>query len=205
MAQERAAAALPELLHYHTNPSIMSQEMKNNRLYTYTKILAFGLIVTGLACFWLYTAIGDAWQELMLMQHHETCSGFIVDVWEDVDEADSGEDLWYSYATYTYSLTDGQQFTQTTGGRGRLKSEFGDLSEPYPIEVEYLADNPTVSRIKGEGPDTILGWLRTEVGYLAFLPLLLLGIGLYLLWQEVSELRQLRKSEKSNAYDGRTR
>ena len=92
--------------------------MKGNGLYTYAKILAFGLIVTGLACFWLYTAIGDAWQELMLMQHHETCSGFIVDVWEDVDEADSGEDLWYSYATYTYSLTDGQQFTQTTGGRG---------------------------------------------------------------------------------------
>jgi len=172
--------------------------MANSRLYTYAKTLASGLIVTGLACFWLYTAIGGAWQELMLMRHHETCSGFIVDVWEDVDEADSGQLLWYSGATYTYSLPDGQQFTGTTSGSGRLKSEFWDLpEEPYPIEVEYLADNPTVSRIKGEGPDTILGWLRTEVGYYAFLPLILLVIGLYLLWKEINELRELRKSTRA--------
>ena len=135
------------------------------------------------------------------MRHHETCSGSIVYVWEDVDEADSGENLWYSGATYTYILPDGQQFTQTTSGHGRLKSGFSDL--PYPIEVEYLANNPTVSRIKGEGPETIPSWLRTEVGYYALFPVLLLVIGIYLLWKEVSELRRLRRSEKAQAYECR--
>jgi len=179
----------------------MSQEMRNNRLYTYTKILAFGLIVTALACFWLYTMIGNAWQELMLMRHSETTPGFIVDTWEDFDESDRGELLWYHGGTYTYRLPDGQQFTQTISGSGRLKTEFRGLSEPYPIDVEYLPNNPAVSRIKGDGPDTIPSWLRTEVGYKGIFPILLLGIGLYLLWKEVSELRHLRKSEKSKAYD----
>ena len=137
------------------------------------------------------------------MRHHETSPGFIVDTWEDFDVSDAGEHLWYHGGTYTYRLPDGQQFTQTISGSGRLKPEFRGLSELYPIEVEYLADNPTVSRITGDGPDSIPSWLRTEVGYKGIFPLLLLGIGLYLLWKEVSELRQLRKSEKAQAYEVR--
>ena len=179
----------------------MSQGMKKNRVYIYAKTLALGLIITGLASFWLYTAISGAWQDLMLMQHHETCPGFIVDVWEEIEgESDAGQDMWYYGVTYTYRLPDGQEFTQTISDSGRLKPEFRGLSESYPIEVEYLSDNPTVSRIKGDGPDTIPSWLRTKVGYYAFIPLILLAIGLYLLWKEISELRELRKSEKFKAY-----
>jgi len=175
--------------------------MKNNKLYKYAKILAFGLIVTGLACFMLYASIHVAWQDLMLMRHHETCSGFIVDTWEDVDENEASAEFWHYYVIYKYSLPDGQEFTQSMSHSGRLKSEFRDLSEPYPIEVEYLPDNPTVSRIKGDGPNSIPSWLRSSVGYWAFFWLPLLALGIYLLWKEVGELRELRKSEKSKAYD----
>jgi len=157
---------------------------------TYIKILAPGLIVTALACFWLYTTLIDAWQELTLMRNHETCFGYIIETWEDMTgEADDGRLIWEHGATYTYRLPDGREFTQYTRGHGRLKPEFQDLSQPYPIEVEYLPDNPTISRVKGDGPNNITGWLRTEVGYWAFFPLILLAIGVYLLWKAVSELR----------------
>ena len=179
----------------------MSQGMKNNRVYIYAKTLAVGLIITGLASFWLYTSISGAWQDLMLMQDHKTCSGFIVDTWEEIEgESDAGQDMWYYGYIYTYRLPDEQEFSQTMSHSGRLKPEFRGLSEPYPIEVEYLSGNPTVSRIKGDGPNTIPSWIRASVGYYAFIPLILLVIGLYLLWQEVSELRELRKSEKFKAY-----
>lgn len=157
---------------------------------TYIKILAPGLIVTALACFWLYTTLIDAWQELTLMRNHETCFGYIIETWEDMTgEADDGRLIWEHGGTYTYRLPDGREFTQYIRGHGRLKPEFQDLSQPYPIEVEYLLDNPAVSRIKGDGPNSIPSWLRTEVGYWAFFPLILLAIGVYLLWKAVSELR----------------
>jgi hypothetical protein len=148
--------------------------------------------------------MGIARQDFRLMRHHETCSGFIVDTWEDVDENEAGAEFWNYFVIYKYSIPDGREFTQSMSHSGRLKSEFRDLLEPYPIEVEYLPDNPTVSRIKGDGPNSILSWLRSSVGYWAFFPLLLLAIGIYLLWKEVGELRELRKSEKAKACDNGT-
>jgi len=145
---------------------------------TYIKILAPGLIVTALACFWLYTKLIDVWQELTLMRNHETCFGNIIETWEDMTgEADDGRLIWECGVTYTYRLPDGREFTQYTRGHGRLKPEFQDLSQPYPIEVEYLPDNPTISRIKGEGPNSIPSWLLSEVGDWAWLPLILLAVG----------------------------
>jgi len=158
---------------------------------TYIKILAPGLIITGLACYWFYTALNDAWQEFILMKSHETCSGYITETWEDMTgEADDGRLIWEWGVTYTYQLPDGREFTQYTRHQGRLKSEFLDLQEPYPIEVEYLPSNPTLSRITGDGPNSVPGWLRTEVGYRAFYPLILLIIGAYLLQKAVRELKK---------------
>jgi len=158
---------------------------------TYIKILAPGLIITALACFWLYNGLIDAWQELSLMRNHETCYGHIIETWEEVTgETDDGRPMWEHGGTYTYRLPDGREFTQGTRDPGRLAPEFQNLSQPYPIEVEYLPDNPTVSRIKGYGPKTIAGWLRTEVGYREFYPLILLALGIYLLWKAIGELRK---------------
>jgi|GEM_PF-3175088 len=121
---------------------------------------------------------------------NETCFEYIIETWEEMTgETDYGKLMWEHGGTYTYRLPDGREFTQYAGGHGRLKPEFQDLSQPYPIEVEYLPDNPTVSRIKGDGPNSIPSWLRTEVGYWAFFPLILLAFGVYLLWKAVSELR----------------
>ena len=81
------------------------------------------------------------------MRYGETCSGFIVDTWEDVEETDAGQLIWYHGGTYTYQLPDGREFTQNTIGSGLLKPEFRVISHPYSIEVEYLPDNPRVSSI----------------------------------------------------------
>jgi hypothetical protein len=157
---------------------------------TYMKILAPGLIVTGLACYGLYTSLDDAWQELKLMRNHETCSGYIIEIWEEmIGETDYGKLMWEYWGIYTYRLPDGREFTQYTRGHGRLKPEILDHSMPYPIEVEYLPDNPAISRIKGDGPNNILSWLRSEVADWGLLTFILLAVGVYLLLKAVRELR----------------
>ena len=125
------------------------------------------------------------------MRNHETCNGYIIETWEDVTgETDEGRPVWEHGGTYTYCLPDGREFTQYERGRGRLRPEFQDLSQPFPVEVEYLPYDPSVSRIKGSGPSSILGWLRTEVGYRAFYPLIMLGFGIYFIRIAIKKLRE---------------
>lgn len=174
--------------------------MKENKPYKY-KFLLLTLIVTtvvtGLVCYWQYKIItGNAWDELMLIQHHETCSGFLVDASWETDYYSV-----YSRVTYTYSIPDGRQFTQEISGHDTEKYQSWDLPYPIPIEVEYLPDNPSVSRIKGDGPYSSESWLWHElVGHGLFINWILIAIGIYLLYREVKELKRLKKHKKSVDY-----
>ena len=74
---------------------------------------------------------------------------------------------------------------------GRLQEE---IKDPYPIEVEYLPDNPLVSRIKGYGEDTVRNWLWHNVvlGSLAFL--VIASPGIILLKSAFGKTRPVERS-----------
>lgn len=106
---------------------------------------------------------GNPLNELALIRHSVVAPGFITEAWEDAESGDQGVQ-WFHTAVYTYRLTDGRELTEAVHGNGRLKDEFADLREPFPVEVEYLPGHPTVSRIKGGGCQTVTEWLWRKVG-----------------------------------------
>jgi hypothetical protein len=88
-------------------------------------------------------------------------------------------------------LPDGRSFKGTAEGSGRLKEQFQDLTEPYPIEIEYLPDNPDVSRIKGSGCGSVteLLWRKIGLGGLILVGLCWIPVGL--LWKGLKDLKRL--------------
>lgn len=155
--------------------------------------IVFGILVVVLAVlFWLYL-VGNPIHEFALIQKGQTVTGSIVDTWEDAESGDRGGAQWTHAAIYTYQLPDGRKFTaHTKHNSGRLKDEFRDLKQPYPIEVEYLADNPEVSRIKGDGCQSIFEWLWRTVGLGGLLLALFISPGYVLLRHAIRDIKRVR-------------
>ena len=161
------------------------------------KTIFWGVALVAGACGFWYYLVGNPLNELALIQRARIVPGFIIDTWEDVKDDDQGRAHWYHGATYTYRLPDGREFTQSTrDSPGRLKDEFLDLQQPYPVEVEYLSEDPAISRIKGDGSDSVSDWIWRKVGLGILLLALFLSPGIVLLRNGV---RQLKRSHSNLA------
>ena len=127
--------------------------------------LLCGLIAVLVACWFWYYSMGNPLHELALIQRGHVVAGSIVDTWEDAESpGERSGTRWYHGVAYRYRLPDGREFTQHTKSRsGRLEAEFQNLKQPYPIQVEYLPDNPTVSRIKGDGCGSGMEWFCWKI------------------------------------------
>jgi hypothetical protein len=170
----------------------------NDELGDLVKTLIWGVAWILGACWFWYYLVGNPLDELALIRGAQVAAGFIVDTWEDVEDGDEGGTHWFHGVTYTYRTPDGREFTQSIkNGSGRLKDELQDLQQPYPIEVEYLPDNPTVSRIKGNGCDSITEWLWRKVGLGSLILTLFVSPGIVLLRNGVREIRRTRQGPSS--------
>lgn len=128
------------------------------------KSVAWGVAwVAGACCCWLH-GFGNPAHSLTLILRGQTAPGRIVDAWEDFDQDECGRDHCYHHFSYTFCPAGGQQRTARTLPRsGRLHPEFVDLVQPVAIEVEYDPTDPSVSRIKGDGCQTVGDWLLADV------------------------------------------
>ncbi len=159
------------------------------RILTRWKTIIAILILLGIGSYFSYTVVSASWHKYLMMQRGETTSGYIIDVWEDVADVERGSVHWFYWGTYTYQLPDGREFIGKLEGEGRLKANFRSLTQPYPVEVIYLPDNPAISCISADLPDNILGIFRhSPMQYL--LAALFLSLGFYLLWVLIREVAQ---------------
>lgn len=155
--------------------------VKNEKYKEALKSIFWGIaLIVGAVLFWLYLA-GNPFHELALILNSNTTSGFIVNTWEDAEDGEEGGTHWYHYIGYKFEIENGSTFQSTMHGSGRLKDELHNLSEPFPIEVEYLVDNPNINRIKGDGCQSISEWLWRKVGLGGLLLILFLSPGFILL------------------------
>jgi len=143
------------------------------------------------ACWFLLYIGGNPLNELALIRCAQTVPGFIVDTWEDVVDDEHGRTHWFHSTIYKYRIPDGREFTQTEEGSGRPTAEFRNLTYPYPIEVEFLPGKPAVSRIKGSGHSSTLGWLVFKVGLGSLLLVLFCIPGMGLLRDAARDFRRL--------------
>jgi hypothetical protein len=173
----------------------MKKHLKSVVSYT-----AWGVVFcVGALWFWHYL-VGNPFDELELIRRGHTVPGFIVDTWEEVESGDEGGTHWLHGALYTYRMPDGQEFTQRTKeSSGRLKPELQDLTQPVPIEVEYLPDNPAVSRIKGDGSPNLFDWLWRKIGLGTLLLALFLAPGLGMLRTAIRDFKQHKRTLKQQS------
>lgn len=166
--------------------------MKNAHYGALKKSLG-GLIACYIAFqFWLYVG-GNPLHDFLLLRSGVVADGHIVNTWENVDDDDDGRAVWTHGAEYKFWLPNGKEITAKTLERsGRLKEDFANLTEPYPIKVEYYPNDPTISRIKGDGSTTLTEWLWRKAGLGGGLLALFLSPGVALLIAAYRELRNDR-------------
>jgi hypothetical protein len=103
------------------------------------------------------------------MRSAETVVGQVVDAFEDVEEAESGQDNWFSVIAYRFWLRDGREFVGKSQGPGRLPEHLRDATLPVSIDVEYLLADPSVNRLAGDGSQSMSHMLfRWSLGLFLF-------------------------------------
>lgn len=154
------------------------------------KLLGWGCaLLVGGASFFYYLA-GNPFHELVLIIYGEMAPGSIVDTWEEVGDGDDGGTRFLHGATYTFRLPGGREVTGSTGtDLGRLRSDLRDLDQPVGVEVEYYPRDPSISRIKGDGSQSLLEWILRKVVVGAFLLLILLSPGVTMISNSLRTLR----------------
>lgn len=117
--------------------------------------VVFGVTLIIGSSWFVYTAAGNSLDELALIRRAQIAAGSLVDTWEEEVVPERGPVGFLDVGVYTYRLSDGREFEITTSvPRGELKK--------YE-EVEYLPDNPAVSRLKGSGCQSVFEWLWRKV------------------------------------------
>lgn len=150
------------------------------------KMILFGVLWIVVAIlFWWYLA-GNPIDELKLILNSEVTDGFIVDAWEDIEDRDTGTEWVHSYL-YEFQIPDGRKYQGTEEGNGRI---ILDIEQPYPIEVEYLPDNPKVSRIKGSGSSDVWEWLLRKIGVGGLLLIMFSFPGFILIRNGINDIQE---------------
>jgi hypothetical protein len=142
------------------------------------KTLLYGIISFFVGLWFCHWMIGDPISSLLLLNYSKISDGYIIDSWEDSDSDDNG--VKYTYGiTYIYEIN-GRKFTEKYTGMGRIKSEFLNLNEPFPIKIEYLPSYPSINRIKGNGAQSLFEWFWRELLLSILIYGLILTIGIKL-------------------------
>ena len=167
----------------------------NKHLKSAASSTLWGIVALIVAFWYWHYLAGNPFDDLALIRRGHTAQGFIVDTWEDAVDGEEGQTHWYHGAIYKYRLPEGREFTQRTKDKsGRLETELRDLAQPFPVEVEYLPDNPAVSRIKGEGSPNLFDWLWRKAVLGSLLLALFLAPGFTMLRSAVRDFMQYHRT-----------
>ena len=141
--------------------------------------------------------LGNPLHDLLLLRYGHTTQGFIIDTYEEPPDRREGKTDWTYEVTYKYSIPDGREFINETGIRsGKLPQELRPpLIQPYPVEVEYLPDEPHISRLKGSAPKSVTGWFLRKVVLGALVLILFLAVGIMLLRDALQQYRRSKNNK----------
>jgi hypothetical protein len=108
----------------------------------------------GLFLFLMWIAFPHPIRDFRLAIEREVTQGRAVSSAVDVEECDSGQDCTMGYVGYVFDVPLKGSFYGNTSFRGGLPAEYKNVSaeHPVPIEVEYIATDPSVNRMVGGRP-----------------------------------------------------
>lgn len=142
----------------------------NKMKLRFFKSIGIGISIPIIAILiWLVSSsspINDFW----LITKSTIAKGYIIKAEEGTEVVESNEGrssevvYFYDYE-YRFTLPSGKTMNAYGSEAGELPENLMNLENPYQVEVEYLADNPKVARVKGMvGNDTtVLQWIRHRI------------------------------------------
>jgi hypothetical protein len=169
----------------------MYEKLMNLNNYKYrhasiTILLGVALIIGGIL-FWYHIA-GNPLDEFALIKRAKVAPCILADSYEDEHEDERGQVYPSEVGIYTFRLPDGREFkTYTEGPLGELEKQ---------LEVEYLPDNPSVNRIKGDGCQSIFEWLWRKMGIGGLLLLMCLAPGFLILREGIRKHKMINKNQE---------
>ena len=156
------------------------------------KTILYGILYTVVVlAIWWHIAGNPIVELNLILSAKDLTNGFIVDAWEDISEGDEGGSSWTHSYHYEYQTPDGKKFDGAEQGNGRIAI---DLKHPHPIEVEYLPDDPTVSRIKGSGNADIGEWLWRKIGLGGILLIMFIAPGFIVIRNGINDIKKNKNS-----------
>lgn len=162
---------------------------KNNDKYrdaVITILLGMAFIIGGVL-FWYHIA-GNPLNEIALIQRAKVATCILVDTYEDEHENEHGHVYVSDVGIYAFRLPDGREFKTLN----RVPS--GQLEEQ--LEVEYLPDNPSVNRIKGDGCQSVVEWLWRKIGVGGLFLLICITPGFLVLQDGIRKLKIVNKTKE---------
>ena len=154
----------------------------SNELRAPVKELIWGVLLVLGACWLWHYSFGNLLDELALIRRAQVAPGSLVETSEHEEEDYRGHVYFSDVGVYTYRLPDGREF------KTLVRVPTGGLKEQQA--VEYLPDNPAVSRIKGHGCQSVGEWLWRKVGLGGLLLALFVSPGVVLLRDGVRDMRK---------------
>ncbi|MDR3593829.1 DUF6804 family protein [Clostridium sp.] len=161
-------------------------------------------VVALVAVFWfIYSIIGNPYNEYLLITQGITTNGFIIysEEHEDVAEQEgrSAVQVYDVYYEYTFTTQDGKIIKSHASDRNSEPGYLHDANEkPIPIEVEYIPLNPEINRVKNMTNQchTIAEFFWRKVGLGTLLLLIFLSYGFALIRGAIK--KYLTESKKLN-------
>jgi len=137
------------------------------------KKLVWGAIYILGVCWFLYSQCGNPLDELALINGAKITTGSLVDIREHEQEDARGKVYYSNLGVYSFRLPDGREFKTIT------RKPSGTLHQR--ITVEYLPENPSVSRVQGDGCRSVMEWLWRKFGLSILIFAVFISPGIYLL------------------------
>jgi hypothetical protein len=154
------------------------------------KTMGLGMVVIIVGCWFWHYDIGNPLNELALIRRAQIATGSLIETGEHEHESQNRVAI-VDDGLYTYRLPDGREFQTTT------EAQTGQLNEQ--VEVEYLPDNPAVSRVKGDGCASVTEWLWRKVGIGSLFLALCSSPGIILVKKGLRELRDAKSITQRTA------
>ncbi len=131
-----------------------NNEQKLKEIAQTSNWIIIPMLIAG-SMLWVY--ISDHVDNLRLINHHKITQGIIIEVKEDAERGDNGQMIFYWDAVYKFRTAEGREVVDSQSDSGRIPDELFTDAE---VQVEYYPKNPTISRIKGFGIETLDQWFR---------------------------------------------
>lgn len=134
-----------------------------------------GLLTLGIAAFFII--LGNPVKDFQLMTQGVTVTGVATDVNDFEDREDNGNLSRYFFIKYEFTAASGEKISGVVEVPGNSNDK--GYRTGQALEIQYLASDPTINRIKKLASTTLSAWILKHVLF----ALLAIAPGCYVLYR----------------------